>query len=140
QRRPVACRNRDHAGKVHFPCPARDLFRRDARDAHRRPPLRGYRTTAQLAQAAWGKPAPWTIEASYPYSRRHSKERMMAKRIQIDFVSDVVCPWCVIGLKGLETALQRLDGEVEADVHFQPFELNPQMPEAGQNMDEHIAE
>jgi predicted DsbA family dithiol-disulfide isomerase len=64
----------------------------------------------------------------------------MAKRIQIDFVSDVVCPWCVIGLKGLETALERLDGEVEAEVHFQPFELNPQMPPAGQNRDEHIAE
>jgi predicted DsbA family dithiol-disulfide isomerase len=64
----------------------------------------------------------------------------MAKRIQIDFVSDVVCPWCVIGLKGLETALERLDGEVEAEVHFQPFELNPQMPPAGQDRDEHIAE
>jgi predicted DsbA family dithiol-disulfide isomerase len=67
-------------------------------------------------------------------------ERIMAKRMQIDFVSDVVCPWCVIGLKGLETALERLDGEVEAEVHFQPFELNPQMPPIGQNMDEHIAE
>jgi predicted DsbA family dithiol-disulfide isomerase len=64
----------------------------------------------------------------------------MAKQLQIDFVSDVVCPWCVIGLKGLETALERLGGEVQAEVHFQPFELNPQMPAEGQNMDEHIAE
>lgn len=63
----------------------------------------------------------------------------MAKRMQIDFVSDVVCPWCVIGLKGLETALRKLDGAVEAELHFQPFELNPQMPPAGENMDEHIA-
>jgi len=64
----------------------------------------------------------------------------MAKRIQIDFVSDVVCPWCAIGLKGLETALEKLDGEVEAEVHFQPFELNPQMPPEGQDRDAHIAE
>jgi predicted DsbA family dithiol-disulfide isomerase len=64
---------------------------------------------------------------------------MMAKRIQIDFVSDVVCPWCAIGLGGLETALKKLEGEVEAEVHFQPFELNPQMPIAGENRDEHIA-
>ncbi|HVY98405.1 MAG TPA: DsbA family oxidoreductase [Dongiaceae bacterium] len=63
----------------------------------------------------------------------------MAKRMQIDFVSDVVCPWCAIGLRGLETALQKLDGEVEAEIHFQPFELNPQMPAEGENRDEHIA-
>lgn len=64
----------------------------------------------------------------------------MAKRLEIDFISDVVCPWCAIGLGGLETALKRLDGEIEADVHFQPFELNPQMPPEGQNIDEHIAQ
>jgi predicted DsbA family dithiol-disulfide isomerase len=64
---------------------------------------------------------------------------MMANRMQIDFVSDVVCPWCAIGLKGLETALEKLDGEIEADVHFQPFELNPQMAPEGENRDEHIA-
>jgi len=63
----------------------------------------------------------------------------MAKKMQIDFVSDVVCPWCVIGLKGLETALQNLGDTVEAEVHFQPFELNPDMPFTGENMDAHIA-
>ena len=63
----------------------------------------------------------------------------MAKRMQIDFVSDVVCPWCAIGLRGLETALEKLDGEVEAEVHFQPFELNPQMAPEGESRDEHIA-
>ena len=63
----------------------------------------------------------------------------MAKKIQIDFVSDVVCPWCAIGLKGLEAALEKLDGEVEADIHVQPFELNPQMAPEGENRDEHIA-
>jgi predicted DsbA family dithiol-disulfide isomerase len=58
--------------------------------------------------------------------------------MQIDFVSDVVCPWCVIGLRELETALTRLDGVVEPDIHLQPFELNPTMPPEGQNMGEHI--
>ncbi|TWB64275.1 DsbA family oxidoreductase [Nitrospirillum viridazoti] len=64
----------------------------------------------------------------------------MSKRLSIDFVSDVSCPWCVIGLKGLQTALVRLEGEVEADIHFQPFELNPQMGAEGQDLDEHISQ
>lgn len=63
----------------------------------------------------------------------------MAQNLKIDFVSDVVCPWCVIGFKGLQTALERLDGEVTADIHFQPFELNPQMPPEGEDIGEHIA-
>jgi predicted DsbA family dithiol-disulfide isomerase len=67
------------------------------------------------------------------------KERIMAKRMQIDFVSDVVCPWCAIGLGGLETALKKLDGEIEAEIHFQPFELNPNMAPEGENRDTHIA-
>jgi predicted DsbA family dithiol-disulfide isomerase len=62
----------------------------------------------------------------------------MAKRIQIDFVSDVVCPWCAVGLASLETALKRLDGEIEAELHFQPFELNPDMPPEGEDRDEHL--
>jgi predicted DsbA family dithiol-disulfide isomerase len=49
-------------------------------------------------------------------------------KVKIDFVSDVSCPWCIIGLKSLEKAVANLGGEVEADIHFQPFELNPQMP------------
>jgi len=60
--------------------------------------------------------------------------------MKIDFVSDVSCPWCAIGLAALEQALSRLDGEVQADIHFQPFELNPQMSAAGQDIDEHLAE
>ena len=63
----------------------------------------------------------------------------MAKQIRIDFVSDVVCPWCAVGLASLETALQRLEGEVEAEIHFQPFELNPDMPPEGEDRDEHLA-
>ena len=58
--------------------------------------------------------------------------------VKIDFVSDVSCPWCVIGLKSLEHALQRLDGKVAAEIHFQPFELNPEMPPEGQGNDEYL--
>lgn len=46
----------------------------------------------------------------------------MATRIKIDFVSDVSCPWCEVGLSSLEQALPRLEGEIEAKLHFQPFE------------------
>jgi len=64
----------------------------------------------------------------------------MSARIKIDFVSDVSCPWCVIGLKSLQTALGRLGATASADIHFQPFELNPQMPPQGQDLLEHITE
>jgi len=60
--------------------------------------------------------------------------------MKIDFVSDVSCPWCAVGLKSLEAALNRLNGEVRAELHFQPFELNPQMGPQGQDIVEHIAE
>jgi predicted DsbA family dithiol-disulfide isomerase len=62
----------------------------------------------------------------------------MPQSIKIDFVSDVSCPWCVVGLGGLELALDRLADLVTADIHFQPFELNPDMPAAGENIVEHI--
>ena len=64
----------------------------------------------------------------------------MSAPIKIDFVSDVSCPWCVIGLKSLQAALGRLGETVQADIHFQPFELNPQMPAEGQDLMEHITE
>lgn len=58
--------------------------------------------------------------------------------VSIDFVSDVSCPWCLIGLKSLEQAVANLSEEIEAEIRFQPFELNPQMPPEGQNLDEHL--
>ena len=64
----------------------------------------------------------------------------MKSQLKIDFVSDVSCPWCVIGLKSLETALGRLADQVAAHIHFQPFELNPQMPAGGQDIGEHLAQ
>lgn len=59
-------------------------------------------------------------------------------RLRIDFVSDVACPWCAIGLASLETALANLDGSVEAEIHLQPFELNPQLARAGEDANEHL--
>lgn len=64
----------------------------------------------------------------------------MTEHLKIEFVSDIACPWCIIGLKGLQTALERLDGEVTADIRFQPFELNPDMAHEGQDLGEHIAQ
>jgi predicted DsbA family dithiol-disulfide isomerase len=64
----------------------------------------------------------------------------MTKALHIDFVSDVACPWCAIGLSSLERALESLQGEVAVDLRFQPFELNPQMGPEGQDVTEHLAQ
>lgn len=64
----------------------------------------------------------------------------MASHLKIDFVSDVSCPWCVIGLKSMEAALERIGDATSVEIHFQPFELNPQMPPEGQDIVEHIAQ
>lgn len=64
----------------------------------------------------------------------------MTTQLKIDFVSDVSCPWCVIGLKALDQALARVDSEISAELHFQPFELNPKMEAVGQEITEHITE
>ena len=64
----------------------------------------------------------------------------MPTAIKIDFVSDVSCPWCAIGLSALEQALQRVNEEVTAEIHFQPFELNPRMPPGGQDITEHLTQ
>lgn len=61
----------------------------------------------------------------------------MSKPVRIDFVSDVACPWCAIGFTTLETALDTIETPVE--VHLQPFELNPDMPEGGQDAIEYLA-
>jgi len=64
----------------------------------------------------------------------------MTTPLKIDFVSDISCPWCAIGLGALEQALDALQGEVSAELHFQPFELNPQMPPGGQDITEHLTQ
>ena len=58
--------------------------------------------------------------------------------MKIDFVSDVSCPWCAIGLHALEQALSRLGDEVAVELRFLPFELNPQMPAEGEDTVEHL--
>ena len=62
----------------------------------------------------------------------------MADPLRIDIVSDVVCPWCVIGYRQLEQAVAA-EG-VDVEIHWHPFELNPNMPAEGQNLREHLAE
>lgn len=60
--------------------------------------------------------------------------------LRIDFVSDISCPWCAIGLSALEQAVARIEKEIKVDLHFQPFELNPQMGAAGQDITEHLTQ
>jgi len=64
----------------------------------------------------------------------------MTTSLKIDFVSDVSCPWCVIGLKSLDQALANVADDISAELHFQPFELNPQMGPQGQEITEHITQ
>jgi len=51
--------------------------------------------------------------------------------MRIDFVSDVACPWCAVGLNALERALERIGSDIPVELHFQPFELNPTMTAEG---------
>lgn len=63
----------------------------------------------------------------------------VAQPLHLDFVSDIVCPWCAIGLNGLERALQAIGDAVPVTISFQPFELNPSMGAAGEDIVEHLA-
>jgi predicted DsbA family dithiol-disulfide isomerase len=58
--------------------------------------------------------------------------------MKIDFVSDVACPWCAVGLNSLERALERIGGGIPVELHFRPFELNPQMAPEGEDAAEHL--
>lgn len=60
--------------------------------------------------------------------------------LKIDIVSDVSCPWCIIGYKGLQSALEEISDSVQAEVEWHPFELNPMMPPEGQEIVEHITQ
>ncbi len=62
----------------------------------------------------------------------------MATPLRIDFVSDIACPWCVIGLRGLLQALEAVGSDVQTEIHFQPFELNPGIAPEGENTLEHV--
>lgn len=60
--------------------------------------------------------------------------------LTIDFVSDVTCPWCAVGLSSLNMALQRLAPDISASLTFRPFELNPDMWPGGQDLSEHLTQ
>lgn len=60
--------------------------------------------------------------------------------MRIDFISDISCPWCALGLVALEKALTQLGDEIQYELHFQPFELNPDMPAEGKNLTQYLAD
>ena len=64
---------------------------------------------------------------------------MPATPLKIEFVSDVACPWCAVGLWSLDRAIEKLGDEVPVELHFEPFELNPSMPPEGEDATEHLS-
>lgn len=58
----------------------------------------------------------------------------------IDIVSDVVCPWCIIGFRRLQQAMNEVQDDMKFELRWHPFELNPKMPPGGQNLVEHLNE
>jgi predicted DsbA family dithiol-disulfide isomerase len=64
---------------------------------------------------------------------------MAATPLRIEFVSDVACPWCAVGLWSLDRALEKLGDDVPVELHFEPFELNPSMPPEGEDAVEHLS-
>ena len=62
----------------------------------------------------------------------------MSATIKLDFISDIVCPWCIIGYKRLQQAIDELGVHDQIEIVWQPFELNPDMPAEGENLTEHI--
>lgn len=63
---------------------------------------------------------------------------MSADKLTIDIYSDVMCPWCAIGYGQLQQALGELEGEIEAEIRWRPFELNPDMPTTGEEQEAHL--
>jgi len=64
----------------------------------------------------------------------------MSKHLKLDIVSDISCPWCIIGYQSLKQALTKLAPNISVDITWQPFELNPNMPKEGQDITEHLTE
>lgn len=61
------------------------------------------------------------------------------RKLTIDIWSDIMCPWCLVGWGNLRQALDRLEGEIAADIRWHAFELNPDMPPEGEERTAHIA-
>ena len=64
---------------------------------------------------------------------------MSKQTIAIDIISDIVCPWCIIGYKRLEKALAMVADKIDGEIHWHPFQLNPTIPEGGENLRSHLA-
>jgi predicted DsbA family dithiol-disulfide isomerase len=64
---------------------------------------------------------------------------MAARPLKIEFVSDVACPWCAVGLWSLDRAIERIGDEIPVELRFEPFELNPSMPPEGEDATEHLS-
>jgi predicted DsbA family dithiol-disulfide isomerase len=64
----------------------------------------------------------------------------MKKKITIDITSDIMCPWCIIGFKRLQKAMDKFRDDADFNIHWLPFELNPRLPETGVNRYEYISE
>lgn len=62
----------------------------------------------------------------------------LTKSVRIDIVSDVSCPWCIVGYSALSQALDSLAEQIDAEIHWQPFELNPSMPAEGEDVNQHL--
>ncbi len=62
----------------------------------------------------------------------------MADKIKLDIISDVVCPWCVIGYKRMEKAISEMGIQDKVELEWQPFELNPDMPAEGEDLPAHL--
>lgn len=60
------------------------------------------------------------------------------RTVKVDFVSDVVCPWCALGATALEQAIANLAGEINVELTYKPFELNPDMPAEGEHAVKHM--
>lgn len=67
-----------------------------------------------------------------------TQTRTAPRKLTIDIWSDVMCPWCLIGHGQLQKGLALLDGEIEAEIRWRPFELNPDMPPEGEEQAAHI--
>ena len=67
------------------------------------------------------------------------KGKTMSEKIKLDIISDVVCPWCIVGYKHLEAAIKELDLQDRVEIEWQPFELNPDMPIEGEELRAHVA-
>ena len=64
----------------------------------------------------------------------------MTETIKIDFLSDIACPWCAVGLGNLNKAIASMKDQAQFEVHLRAFELNPDMPKGGQDVIEHLTE